>query len=408
MKKFRLIPIIIILLFFFHSAVIADDFIEEESNTEISVTTATDLDFQLLSRHVAVFERNTKTFLFEKASNEKCAMASTTKIMTCTIILENCNLSDIVTVSQKSASTGGSRLGLTANAQISVNDLLYGLMLCSGNDAAVALAEHCGGSVEGFAELMNKKAQELSLTSTHFVTPHGLDNDEHYTTAHDFAILTDYALNNPQFAQIVGTTNYTVTINSLPKNIHNTNELLGRIPSVYGVKTGYTSQAGRCLITSAKQDNLDIIVVVLGADTKSIRTNDSANLINYFLSNYTTIDIETLVNEKYEEYQTHILPYIKIEKVSEKITPKLESNFSRYLPIKKSDEENVKVSLYDYSLKAPIKANQPIAHITININNQELCKINILSQNPIKAKTAKQYLKYFLVNYKLFYRFSPP
>ena len=408
MKKIRFIPFILIILIIFHGAVIADDYIEDYSDTEIPVTTITDLDFQLLSRHIAVFERNSKTFLFEKASTERCAMASTTKIMTCTIILENCNLSDIVTVSQKSASTGGSRLGLTSNATISVNDLLYGLMLCSGNDAAVALAEYCGGSVEGFAELMNKKAQDLGLNSTHFVTPHGLDNEGHYTTAHDFAILTDYALNNPQFVQIVGTTNYTVTINALPKNIHNTNELLGKMQTVYGVKTGYTSQAGRCLITSAKQDNLDIIVVVLGADTKSIRTNDSANLINYFLANYTTLDIKTLVNEKYEEYQTHILPYIKIEKVSEKITSKIEANFPKYFPIKKSDKESVKVSLYDYNLKAPIKANQPIAHITININNQELCKINILSQNPIKAKTAKQYLKYFLVNYKLFYRFPPP
>ena len=190
--------------------------------------------------------------------------------MTCTLILENCNLQDQVTISQKSASTGGSRLGLSTNDTISVQDLLYGLMLCSGNDAAVALAEHCSGSVENFANLMNAKAQELSLSSTHFVTPHGLDNPEHYTTVRNFAVLTDYALNNPLFLQIVGTKYYDVFINGVPKSIHNTNELLGYLPTVYGVKTGYTSQAGRCLVSSAKNNNLDIIVIVLGADTKKI------------------------------------------------------------------------------------------------------------------------------------------
>ena len=263
MKKFKLsLLILIIIIVLFSSTAVADDYIEESADFITVNTDVSDFTFQILSRHVAVYERKSKTFLFEKASDEKCPMASTTKIMTCTIILENCNLSDTVTVSQKAASTGGSRLGLSVDAKITVNDLIYGLMLCSGNDAAVALAEYCSGSIEEFSNLMNAKAQELGLNSTHFVTPHGLDNSEHYSTAHDFAILTDYALNNPQFVQIVGTKSFDVTINGNIKQIHNTNELLGNIPSVYGVKTGYTSQAGRCLITAAKNDNIDIFDIL--------------------------------------------------------------------------------------------------------------------------------------------------
>ena len=309
MKIFKSLIITTIIFSCLSSFSYADDITEEISPIPVS-TDLTDLNFEIFSRRAIVYERNSKCILFEKNIDEQCAMASTTKIMTCTLILENCNLQDQVTISQKSASTGGSRLGLSINDTISVQDLLYGLMLCSGNDAAVALAEHCSGSVENFANLMNSKAQELSLSSTHFVTPHGLDNPEHYTTVRNFAVLTDYALNNPLFLQIVGTKYYDVTINGVPKSIHNTNELLGYLPTVYGVKTGYTSQAGRCLISSAKSNNLDIIVIVLGADTKKIRTTDSIKLINYTFENYETINLADLINQKYTAYLTAILPYL--------------------------------------------------------------------------------------------------
>ena len=311
MKIFKSLIITIIIFSCLSSFSYADDITEEISPIPVS-TDLTDLNFEIFSRRAIVYERNSRCILFEKNIDEQCAMASTTKIMTCTLILENCNLQDQVTISQKSASTGGSRLGLSINDTISVQDLLYGLMLCSGNDAAVALAEHCSGSVENFANLMNSKAQELSLSSTHFVTPHGLDNPEHYTTVRNFAVLTDYALNNPLFLQIVGTKYYDVTINGVTKSIHNTNELLGYLPTVYGVKTGYTSQAGRCLISSAKSNNLDIIVIVLGADTKKIRTTDSIKLINYTFENYETINLADLINQKYTEYLTAILTFLLI------------------------------------------------------------------------------------------------
>ena len=222
------------------------------------------------SRAAIVYERSSGKILYGKEENEKRKMASTTKIMTAIVVLENTNLDDIVTISSKAAGTGGSRLGLHKDDKISIQDLLYGLLLCSGNDAAVALAEHAGGNLPNFANMMNSKATSLGLSSTHFVTPHGLDDDNHYTTAYELALITNYALKNDVFANLVKTKTYTISINNHPKTLSNTNELLGNLDGVYGVKTGFTNGANRCLVTAVKRDNMDIICIVLGADTKKI------------------------------------------------------------------------------------------------------------------------------------------
>ena len=256
---------------------------EEEEQIPELVEAASDSaeEPNLNSRAAIIYDRNSKEVIYGKEENTKRKMASTTKIMTCMVVLEKGELTDTVIVSKKAAGTGGSRVGLKTGDKVSVQDLLYGLMLCSGNDAAVALAEHVGGSVEGFADLMNEKARQLNLSNTHFVTPHGLDNEEHYTTAYELAIMADNALKNNTFSSIVGTKNITININGKPRNLSNTNELLGSMAGVYGVKTGFTNGANRCLVTSCKIENLDIITVVLGADTKKFRTQDSIKLIKY-------------------------------------------------------------------------------------------------------------------------------
>ena len=205
--------------------------------------------------------------------------------MTSLVLLENLGVNNDLTlnsqieVCKQAGAIGGSRLGLKAGDKITINDLLYGLMLCSGNDAAIQIAVSIGGSVEGFANLMNKKAEELGLKDSHFVTPHGLDMPEHYTTAYELALIADYALNIEKISDVVRTKTYTVSINGNSKTISNTNELLGYLNGVNGVKTGFTNGAGRCLVTSVSRNGLNIITVVLGADTKKIRTKDSISLI---------------------------------------------------------------------------------------------------------------------------------
>ena len=187
--------------------------IEEIENQVVETASNATDEPKLDARIGLIFDRSSKRILYEKNGLKQVPMASTTKIMTSIVVLENANLSDVVTVDKKAAGTGGSRLGLSTNDKITVHDLLYGLMLRSGNDAAVALAMHVGGSVEGFAKMMNQKAKEMGWNNSHFVTPHGLDEKEHYTTAYELACMADYALEIPKFKEIVGTKTYYITIN---------------------------------------------------------------------------------------------------------------------------------------------------------------------------------------------------
>lgn len=353
------------------------------------------------SRSCIVFDRNSKMTLYGKNENSKVKMASTTKIMTAIIVIENANLDETIEISKKSAGTGGSRLGLKTGDKITINDLLYGLMLCSGNDAAVALAEHIGGDIQGFADLMNKKASELGLQNTHFESPHGLDSDGHYTTAYELAKLTDYALKNKTFMQIVGTKNYTVTINGYPKTLSNTNELLGNLNGIYGVKTGFTNGANRCLVTACKRNDMDIICVVLGADTKQFRTKDSIKLIEYAFKNFTYINANEIANKTFEEWKKNNPDKFHVLKSSNP-APKieLETLDNPILSINKNSINNIKTNInINPNLEAPIKNNSILGTLTLSLDNKNLIDLNITNSETIKRKNIFYYLNYFFSNY---------
>ena len=395
--------LVCLMIIYTNTYIYADDLLEDEIidvNSEIQDSTPNISDIN--SRAYVVIDRNSNQVLVGKNENQKRKMASTTKIMTATIIIENCNLSDVVEISKKTANTGGSRLGLKYQDKISVKDLLYGLMLCSGNDCAVALAEHCAGSVEAFAEKMNQKAIELNLSNSHFVTPHGLDSDKHYTTAYELALLTNYALQNKTFAQIVNTTNYTVTINGYGKSIHNTNELLGSLDGVYGVKTGFTNGANRCLVTSCKRNNMDIICVVLGADTKNFRTKDSIKLIEYCYKNFEVIDLEEIVNTSFNEWKTENIKNISVEKSFDPI-PEIEIANLKFstVPIEKSlvDSITCKISC-DFNLIAPISKNTVIGNIEVRTDKNIVTSCDIVVKNEISKNSVLNYLNYFFENYQ--------
>lgn len=343
------------------------------------------------SRAIVVLDRASKTIIYGKNENDVRAMASTTKIMTALILIENADLSKTVEVSQNAASTDGSRLGLKTGDKITLNDLLYGLMLCSGNDAAVQIAETMGGSVEGFAEMMNKKAKDLGLNNTSFTSPHGLDEDGHHTTAYELAILTDYALNNPMFAKVVNTKYYTVTINGKSKDLSNTNELLGYLQGVNGVKTGFTNNAGRCLVSSTLRNNFNIITVVLGADTRKIRTRDSIKLIEYTYQNFELIDISQMVKAEYEKWK----PTYKIninKGIKSEVQTKLgEQKYTMY-PIKKGDKQNIKLEVNEINYaEAPLLENSKLGSINVLVNNKVIYTVDILSNEEVKKKDIKDY-----------------
>ena len=358
-------------------------------------------NLNLNARSYIVLDRTSKKILYGKNEFNKVKMASTTKIMTATIVLENCDLSKTVIISKKAAGTGGSRLGLKTNDKITIRDLLYGLLLVSGNDAAVALAEACSGSVPDFANLMNEKAKALGLTNTHFETPHGLDSDNHYTTAYELALLTDYALNNSTFLNIVGTKNYTITINGYPKNLTNTNELLGNLSGVYGVKTGFTNGANRCLVTACKRGDMDIICVVLGCDTKKFRGSDSTKLINYTFDSFEYINIETFLNTEFYKWKEKNKNYFNIEKGT---TQDLQISISKLVtpiaPIKKEEKDSLKVDFnINKNLSAPIYKESVVGKFKIYTSSNTILEGDIISSQDIDKQDIFSYFKSFFKNY---------
>lgn len=414
--KFKkiIIPIFIFLLLFSYSFSFADDIdsssntnemldIEQELKENISIETASrdTSSLNLNSRSCVVIDRLTKTILYGKNEYNKVKMASTTKIMTGIVIIENCDLNTTVEVSKKAAGTAGSRLGLKTGDKITIRDLLYGLLLCSGNDAAVALAEATAGSIPGFSDLMNKKAKDLGLTNTHFESPHGLDSDGHYTTAYELALLSDYALKNNTFLNIVGTKNYTITINGYPKNLSNTNELLGSLNGVYGVKTGFTNGANRCLVTACKRGNMDIICVVLGADTKKFRTTDSIKLIEYTFKTYEYVDIAKQINKEFAKWKDENQNYFNIIKgYNSSLQIGYSSLASPLIPVKKDDIPSLKVSIQiNQNLTAPIYENDIIGNIEVTSNSVFILHCNVLANNTIKKKGIFDYLIFFFKNY---------
>lgn len=399
MKKFKIFIIFFVILFILSNQLLADDMeFEDFNNSSLILETSSSIDEENIptinSKSAIVYDRNSGTVLFSKNENEKRKMASTTKIMTCLIVLENANLDDIVSVSSKAAGTGGSRLGLHTNDKISVRNLLYGLMLCSGNDAAVALAEHVGGSVQNFADLMNAKALELGLSSTHFVTPHGLDNDEHYTTAFELAVITNYALKNETFRKFVGTKSITITINNYSKTLTNTNELLGYLDGVYGVKTGFTNGANRCLVTAVKRDNMDIICIVLGADTKKDRTQDSIKLIEYVFANFSPFNLKEKIITEFENWKLCNINSFKISKgVTNNVNLCLEELNYDFLPLTSNQIQNLNIYIYcDYIFEAPLERNYILGYLAVYIDTKNILTLNIYNLDFINKK---DYLSFF-------------
>lgn len=241
---------------------------------------ALDIGPQITAKSAIVMDATTGKVLYEKDADSQRYPASTTKIMTLIVALERGNLDDVVTVSKNASQTEGSTLWLEPGEKMKLSELLYGMMLISGNDATVAVAEHIAGSVDAFARLMTEKAKEIGAVNTSFVNSSGLPDPQHYTTAHDLAKITAYGYKNPMFRQIVSTKE-----KQLPwagkgynRQLDNENRMLWLYDGGNGVKTGYTDAAGRCLVSGAERGGMQLISVVLDS---TYMWNDSIALLNY-------------------------------------------------------------------------------------------------------------------------------
>ncbi|MBR2499776.1 MAG: D-alanyl-D-alanine carboxypeptidase, partial [Clostridia bacterium] len=237
------------------------------------------------AQFACVIDAMTGNVLYEKNAYKKHSMASTTKIMTALVALENSSLNDIVTASANAAGTEGSSIYLKPGEEITMEDLLYGLMLASGNDAAIAIAEHVGGDVETFARMMTKKAKEIGAKNTSFKNPNGLDAEDHFTTAYDLALITRYAMQNDKFKEIVSSKTKTISngTENYKRTLTNHNKLLSQYPGCIGVKTGFTKKTGRCLVSAAEKNGFRVICVTLNAPDD---WNDHKNMLNFAFDTY--------------------------------------------------------------------------------------------------------------------------
>ena len=220
-------------------------------------------EVDISAKGAVLIDGRTRKVLYAKTAHERLPMASTTKVMTAILAIESGNLDAIVTVPEAAYGVEGSSMYLRLGEKISLRDLVYGLMLVSGNDAAVAIAIHVGGSVEGFAAMMNKKAKSLGALNTNFVTPNGLPDPNHYTTAYDLALIAAYAMENATFREVVSTTYYKTTTGEVARTVKNKNKILWEYEGGNGIKTGYTMAAGKCLVFAAERDGMQLIGVVL-------------------------------------------------------------------------------------------------------------------------------------------------
>ena len=230
-----------------------------------------------------VIEQSSKRVLYDEGMNEKCYPASTTKVLTALCVLENLPLDKIITVPKEAEGVEGSSIYLKEGQKISVKDLLLGLMLRSGNDAAVTLAVATSGNIRNFANLMNETAKRCGADGSNFVNPHGLHDEMHYTTAYDLALICAKAYENEDFCKIVSTSKAKITVDDEARYIGNKNKLLHLYDGANGVKTGFTKKSGRCLVSGAKRSGMQVVGVVLN---HSDMWNDTIRMLDFAFDNY--------------------------------------------------------------------------------------------------------------------------
>ena len=344
---------------------------------------AVEQELKITSTAAILMEQDSKRVLFGKNYRDKVKIASTTKILTAIVAVENNSLDEMVTISKKAALTGGSTVGLKSGSEVSLKALMYGMLLKSGNDCAVAIAEHVGGDVENFANMMNKKAYEIGAKDTHCTNPHGLDTEDNYSTAYDLALITCYAKTNEALSKMLGTESITLAFGNASKYLANTNRLLFTYEYCDGGKTGFTNIANRCLVATAKKDELKVVAVVLGANTTDIRFSETKELLKYGIENYTMVDASDSINWYIDipVYKGNIYSYVK------------KFEFNKKLPLKEGELEDIYISQSIVpSLYAPVQRGSYLGKIELFIRDELIYTKNIYLEEEIIKNNVLDYI----------------
>ena len=325
-----------------------------------------------------LIDLNTGRTIYEQDADEQVYPASLTKIMTCLLALENGNLSDTVTITENAYAdlvSGSSTADLQVGEQLRLEDLLYCMMVESGNEAANAVAEHIGGTIEDFVKMMNERAYELGCTHTHFMNPHGLHNESHYTTARDLSLIVQAALKSENFRTITNTAEYTLPATNLSDErvLKTTNMLIFQnsgnryyYPKAIGIKTGYTTPAGRCVISAAKSSGMYLLGIICGAETTVLETGDiqmesfpeCINLFNYGFDNFSYVSV---LSPLYPVAQVSVLNSAGAEAVA--VSPK----------------DDVNIELTNESVEAPVQESDVLGHATVSYNGELLAETDLLA-----------------------------
>ncbi len=342
--------------------------------------------------------------LWGKNESEPLTMASTTKIMTAIIVLEEGNIDDMVTVSSRAAKSPQVRMNLTAGEQIREEDLLYAMMMKSYNDAAVALAEHVGGSVEEFCDKMTQKAKEIGAEDTVFGSPNGLDShltfEQHHSTAKDMALIARYALQNDKFVEIVNTHSITLPLKGgegKQYTITNPNRFLQEYNGAIGVKTAYTNKAGQCFVGAAKRDDITLITTVLasgwGQEGREQKWKDTKALMDYGFSNYK----KEVIAEKGQQVQQTVVLYSQKQSIPAVLADGFEGMFS--------NEELDRMKLYATQIKiieAPVAKGQKLGTAEVMLGSNCIAKIDIIAEQGAERYTLTEMLQYLATKWNNF------
>ena len=326
----------------------------------------------------ALMVADTRELVYGKNEHEQCGMASTTKIMTALLTLEYASPERVITVTEPMANVEGTSMGLLPGDKVSLNSLAYGMLLASGNDAANTAAISIGGNVSSFAELMNKRAAQIGMTNTNFVTPSGLDAENHYSTAYDMALLGCEAIENPDFCQVCSSVSAKLYYGNEPyaRWLYNHNKLLKGFDGAFGIKTGFTKKSGRCLVSAAERDGIRLVCVTLNAPND---WQDHKNLLEYGFSVVSKKSIDT------GSYSVDVFG-------GNKSSVNVSADVAEFSSLCSADSFETQVSLKPYAV-APVRKGEILGEARIVSNGKTVCTVELTADENVTATTAETFEK---------------
>lgn len=337
-------------------------------------------DLGLNAKSAILMEESTGNILYESNPDERLPIASVTKVMTMLLIMEavdsgKISLDDMVTVSENAMSYGGSTMFLETGEQLTVNDMLKGIAVASANDGCVAMAEHLAGSESAFVDMMNEKAKELGMENTHFMNTNGLDEDDHYSSARDVAIMSRELMKHETIFNY--TSIWMDTLRGGKFQLANTNKLIRFYDGANGLKTGSTSKALCCLSAAAKRNDMQLIAVVLGAPTSAERFASAKSLLDYGFANY-AVNTQITAGDEVQK--------IAVEKGVDKEVGVVAGDSCSTL-VKKGQEDNITKEIkIDETITAPIEAGQKIGTMTISRDGEVIADIDLNALSAVEKK----------------------